>query len=69
MVEEWIKQNLNVIMFDGQKTIDWGKGILTPLDKFINMFGETINDAINENKNVKQKIKENDKGRGYAELI
>lgn len=70
MAEQWIKSNLKVIEDEDYKMIiDWKNGIFTPLNTFIDLFGEIIIQAINENKDVKQSIAESDNGRGYAKLI
>ena len=72
MIENWIKQNYTVGRLDVLgECIVWGNGhifygIYTPIDRFIEMFGDAIQAALDNGDDVREAIRatdpENEKG-------
>ena len=70
MARQWIYDNLNVDDYwMGYDVIDWGNMLFTEIDGFINLFGETIEQAIKDNKDVRQAIANQENAGIIAELI
>ena len=72
MIEKWISENLNTVesMIDENiLAIKWSNGDFTDVPVFLDMFGDVIEQALKENKDVRQAIADNDNGRGYKKLI
>ena len=67
--EQWIRANLTVIHDGYEDVIDWGNGIYTPVGIFVTMFGTVIQDAIDTGSDVREAIRNNDNGRGFASLV
>lgn len=75
--EQWVRENYYVVNNDIMGTvIVWGNeqgfiGVYTPIDKFVEMFGEAMQTAINAGKDVKQAIREADPEnmRGFNDLL
>ncbi|WP_163538316.1 hypothetical protein [Gracilibacillus sp. YIM 98692] len=63
---EWIETNLVV---NNEDAIDWGNGIFTPVDNFVDFFDVDIQNALDNNDDVIQAIKNNDDGKGFYDLI
>ena len=69
-MQKWIRNNFQVTKNElGEEVIIFNNGISTNVSSFENMFGDVIENAINNNLNVKEEIKKNDNGRGFASLI
>ncbi|MCM3783664.1 hypothetical protein M3231_11835 [Neobacillus mesonae] len=74
---DWIKQNYTIGTLDViGECIVWGNGfqyygIFTPVDKFVEMFGETIRNALENGEDVKEAIRNSDPGnlRGFNDII
>lgn len=67
---EWIRSNLMILIDkDEGEVIDWGNGVFTPVGVFVDMFGEIIQNAINNDQDVRQAIRDNDNNRGFANLL
>ncbi|MGN7359447.1 hypothetical protein ACTHPF_20600 [Paenibacillus sp. SAF-054] len=74
---EWIRKNyttgtMNIL----GECIVWGNGIqyygiYTPVDKFIEMFGDVIQAALDAGRDVKQAIRDSDPNneKGFNELL
>lgn len=75
--EQWVKDNYYVIDHEIMGTIIvWGNqvgfyGIYTPVDKFVDMFGEHMQEAIDAGNDVKQSIRDADpeNRRGFNNLL
>lgn len=77
MSEQWIRENYLVgeVPLLGE-CIAWGKantyfGVYTPIDKFLLMFGDIIEQALSNNKDVKQAIRDSDPEniKGFNDII
>lgn len=77
MVESWIRNNylVGTLQFVGD-CIVWGNGtiyygIYTPIGKFIEMFGEAIQGALDSGSDVKQAIRESDPEniKGFNDIL
>jgi hypothetical protein len=77
LVENWIKQNYMVGTLDVLgDCIVWGNGyifygIYTPIDKFIDMFGDAIQAALDTGRDVREAIREADPDneKGFNDII
>lgn len=69
MAEEWVRSNFSI---DPEyDAIEWGNGQYTTVTSFLNMFGEVINSAIENDSDPKQAIIESDPEdeKGFHSLI
>ena len=74
---EWIRSNYTVGTLDilGE-CIVWGNGLLyygiyTPIDRFIEMFGEVMQEALDSGSDVKQAIRDSDPDnvKGFNDIL
>ena len=69
IAEEWIRANLPVVFDGDEDIIDWGNNVYTPIRAFLSMFENIVQNALDRNQDVRQAIRDNDNGRGFAGLV
>ena len=65
--EQWVRDNLVIDKYGD--AIDWGNDTFTEINKFVEMFKDVTQDAIDSDGDVRQVIADNDNGRGFKKLI